>query len=126
MSQVQAVVPRGRVYTIGVACALIGTAYSTLCPRWSWLAEAAPLELALRSFFVLGPFVGGGAWFATKAAWAILPALWVGIVVGVVIDVARDPMERNLFPLEIAWWCITSLPGVCAAVLLGVIVGRRR
>jgi hypothetical protein len=58
------------------------------------------------------------------AAWSrqrigsLLFFLHLGLWLGVVVDVARDTKERNLFPLEMVAWSVLAMP----SVLLGVAI----
>ncbi len=81
-------------------------------------------------------FTAGMTWLVGRRAEDGLTVLWlllagfVGISLGVIIDVAVSPIaetggERNLFPFEIVLLTLFGLPGAIAGSVLGWTTRRR-
>jgi hypothetical protein len=108
-----------RIHRIFLVAVAIGGLFVTICYRVPSVNNWTPLHQVYLSFAVLFPASFALAFLARRDFLSIVFFVFVGVTVGTIIDAFSDVTDRNLFPFEIAWWCVLFTP----AVLLGAIGG---
>jgi hypothetical protein len=108
------------VRTPSILAALLGLVYVTAQLRIPVLASVPPIWQFAISFVVIFPIT----WFLVskwRSGFVVLVMFIAGVATGVLVDVALDSGERNLFPIEVIWWWVLLGPA-CA---LGAIVATK-
>jgi hypothetical protein len=81
------------------------------------MGEMGPTLLAVAIFVAAGTMA---AYRSAMPPWLIALLIYCGVAFGTTFDALVDPVDRNLFPLEILWWWVVgALP-----VAMGIVLGR--
>jgi hypothetical protein len=93
--------------------------------RISALSAVSPIWQFAISFALIFPI----AWLAVSRfgrGLVVFIAFIVGVALGVLTDVALDPNERNLFPIEVIWWWALLGPGCAVGAIVGSALRRHK
>ena len=96
-----------------------GALFVTICLRMPGASGGGPLQFALLSLVILLPVTSVLVRCSARDSRFIAPLVVTGVVVGIMIDVALDKEDRNLFPIEIVVACALVIPPVIAGAALG-------
>lgn len=72
---------------------------------------------------VLAASGAAGLW---RIFWAMLAAFPVAVMVRVIVEVAQDPTDHNLWPFELIFAAVFSLIAVVPGLLVGALARRIR
>jgi hypothetical protein len=99
------------------------TLFITLCLR---VPEVnSPLRFLLISLVILLPLTSLVWAGSERNSWVIVPLIFMGVVVGTMIDVVRDTKDRNIFPIEIILYSAVVTPAIVAGSLFGWLLKKK-
>jgi hypothetical protein len=104
-----------------------GLAYLTVIYRFPSVGHHDLIAHLVLSFLVLGPVTVALVVYSGKGSWIAVPLLvLLGVVFGIMIDVVLDTkVDRNIFPVEIVFWCVFLAPVMIVSSALGWFLRNR-
>lgn len=98
----------------GLAVTIFGILLVTLFYRipttyFNGLGPSLPLAFMFFIPFLLAASVGVFSEWASRFSYSFF---FAGVAIGVLIDVALDKTERNIYPIEIAFQCLILGPAI--------------
>jgi hypothetical protein len=98
-----------------------GLEYITVIYRFPIIAKFGLSSVFVSTFVILGPITFVLVVRSVKGSLIIVPLLvLIGVIVGIMVDVVLDTkVDRNIFPIEIIFWCIFLAPALLVTSALG-------
>ena len=107
MRQRNVLLVRLLAFAVGLECI-------TVIYRFPMLATFGLSGVFVLTFVILGPITFVLIVRSGKGSLIIVPLfVLIGVIVGIMVDVVLDTkVDRNIFPIEIIFWCIFLAPAL--------------